>query len=124
MNAVSAIPATYDYRLVGLSIVLAVMVLPTVTSIAVDAFQAVPKSFPEGSIALGATRWQTTRMVMFPAARSGKCRQYRYDPTFLCHHRQQHTVSGRKLRGIRISAVRELHRSAGEPGRYGLDRCD
>ena len=53
------------------SIVLAVMVLPTVTSIAVDAFQAVPRSYPEGSIALGATRWQTTRMVMFPAARSG-----------------------------------------------------
>jgi len=53
------------------AVVLAVMVLPTVTAIAVDAFQAVPKSFPEGSIALGATRWQTTRMVMLPAARSG-----------------------------------------------------
>jgi len=53
------------------SVVLGVMVLPTVTSISIDAFQAVPKSFPEGSIALGATRWQTTRMVMLPAARSG-----------------------------------------------------
>jgi phosphate ABC transporter permease protein PstC len=53
------------------SVVLGVMVLPTVTSIAVDAFQAVPKSYLEGSIALGATRWQTTRMVMLPAAKSG-----------------------------------------------------
>jgi phosphate ABC transporter permease protein PstC len=53
------------------SIVLGIMVLPTVTSIAIDAFQSVPRSYPEGSIALGATRWQTTRMVMIPAARSG-----------------------------------------------------
>ena len=53
------------------SIVLGIMVLPTVTSIAADALQSVPKSFWEGSMALGATRWQTTRMVMIPAARSG-----------------------------------------------------
>ncbi|HOX39245.1 MAG TPA: phosphate ABC transporter permease subunit PstC [Candidatus Brocadiia bacterium] len=53
------------------SIVLGIMVLPTVTSISVDALQAVPRSFWEGSIALGATRWQTTRMVMLKAARSG-----------------------------------------------------
>jgi phosphate ABC transporter permease protein PstC len=53
------------------SIVLAVMVLPTVTSIAVDALQAVPRTYWEGSIALGSTRWQTTHMVMLPAAKSG-----------------------------------------------------
>ena len=53
------------------SIVLAVMVLPTVTSIAVDSLQSVPRSYWEGSMALGATRWQTTRMVMLKAARSG-----------------------------------------------------
>ncbi|MBM4147592.1 MAG: phosphate ABC transporter permease subunit PstC [Lentisphaerae bacterium] len=53
------------------SIVLGVMVLPTVASISIDAFRAVPRSFWEGSLALGATRWQTTCMVMLKAARSG-----------------------------------------------------
>ncbi len=53
------------------SLVLGIMVLPTVTSISVDALQAVPRAYREGSIALGATRWQTTTMVMLKAARSG-----------------------------------------------------
>jgi phosphate ABC transporter permease protein PstC len=53
------------------SIVLGVMMLPTVTSISVDALQAVPRSYRHGSIALGATQWQTVHMVMLKAARSG-----------------------------------------------------
>lgn len=53
------------------SIVLGIMVLPTVTSISVDVIQAVPKSYREGSIALGATAWQTTYMVILKAAKSG-----------------------------------------------------
>ncbi|MGQ9673533.1 MAG: phosphate ABC transporter permease subunit PstC [Candidatus Aminicenantales bacterium] len=53
------------------SIILGVMILPTIISISIDSLEAVPPSYREGSIALGATRWQTTRMVMFPAARSG-----------------------------------------------------
>ena len=53
------------------SIILGIMILPTVISISVDALQAVPAAYREGSIALGATRWQTTTMVLFPAARSG-----------------------------------------------------
>ena len=53
------------------SIVLGIMILPTVISISVDSLQAVPPSYREGSIALGATRWQTVKMVLFPAARSG-----------------------------------------------------
>jgi phosphate ABC transporter permease protein PstC len=53
------------------SIVLGIMVLPTVTSISVDALQAVPRAYREGSIALGATGWQTTHLVMLKAARSG-----------------------------------------------------
>ena len=47
------------------------MILPTIISISVDSLQAVPPSYREGSIALGATRWQTVKMVLFPAARSG-----------------------------------------------------
>lgn len=53
------------------SIILGIMILPTIISISIDSLEAVPPSYREGSIALGATRWQTTRMVMFPAARSG-----------------------------------------------------
>ncbi|MBM4018730.1 MAG: phosphate ABC transporter permease subunit PstC [Planctomycetes bacterium] len=53
------------------SVVLGVMVLPTVTSISVDALQAVPRAYFEGSVALGATVWQTTHMVTLRAARSG-----------------------------------------------------
>jgi ABC-type phosphate transport system permease subunit len=36
-----------------------------------DALEAVPRSYLEGSIALGATRWQTVTMVLLRAARSG-----------------------------------------------------
>jgi phosphate transport system permease protein len=53
------------------SIILGIMILPTIISISVDSLEAVPRTYREGSIALGATRWQTTRMVMIPAARSG-----------------------------------------------------
>ena len=53
------------------SIVLGIMILPTVTSIAIDALQAVSPTYLEGSIALGATRWQTVTMVILRAARSG-----------------------------------------------------
>lgn len=53
------------------SIILGIMILPTVISIAIDSIRAVPDSYREGSIALGATKWQTVRMVVLPAARSG-----------------------------------------------------
>ncbi len=53
------------------AIILGIMILPTIISISVDSLQAVPASYREGSLALGTTRWQTTRMVMLPAARSG-----------------------------------------------------
>ncbi len=53
------------------SIVLGIMVLPTVISISVDALQAVPRPYYEGSLALGATEWQTSHMVVLRAARSG-----------------------------------------------------
>jgi len=53
------------------SIILGIMILPTIISISIDSLQALPPSYREGSIALGATRWQTTKMVLLPAARSG-----------------------------------------------------
>ncbi len=51
--------------------ILGVMILPTITVISLDALQAVPSSYREGSFAMGATEWQTIRRVILPAARSG-----------------------------------------------------
>lgn len=53
------------------SIVLGIMILPTIISISMDALTSLPSAYKEGSIALGATDWQTVRMVLLPAARSG-----------------------------------------------------
>jgi len=53
------------------SLILGIMVLPTIIGISIDALQAVPNSYREASLAMGATRWQTIRRVVLPAARSG-----------------------------------------------------
>ncbi len=53
------------------SIILGIMILPTVISISIDSIQAVPQSYREGSLALGATTWQTIHMVTVRAAKSG-----------------------------------------------------
>lgn len=53
------------------SVILGIMVLPTVISISTDAISAVPNSYREGALALGATRWQSVHMVTIKAARSG-----------------------------------------------------
>ncbi len=53
------------------SVVLGVMVLPTIISISTDAISAVPNTYREGALALGATRWQAVHMVVLKAARSG-----------------------------------------------------
>jgi phosphate transport system permease protein len=53
------------------SITLALLVLPTVIIAAREAIRAVPPSIREGSLALGATQWQTTRHQVLPAAIPG-----------------------------------------------------
>jgi len=53
------------------SILLAVMAIPTITSVAEDAVSSVPREFREGSLALGATHWQTIKNVVVPRALSG-----------------------------------------------------
>jgi phosphate ABC transporter permease protein PstC len=57
--------------LLAASIILGIMILPTVISISIDSIQAVPQSYREGSLALGATTWQTIHMVTVRAAKSG-----------------------------------------------------
>ncbi len=64
-------PRNSGFGLLSASIVLAVMILPTVTNIAEDAIRAVPSVYKEGSLALGTTHWQTIVGVILPAARSG-----------------------------------------------------
>ena len=53
------------------AVILAYMALPTIVSIAEDALDAVPKSYRDAGLAMGATQWQTIWRVVVPAARSG-----------------------------------------------------
>ncbi len=57
--------------LLAAAVILGIMILPTVISISIDALTAVPDVYRDGSIALGATEWQTVRRVVLPAASSG-----------------------------------------------------
>jgi len=59
------------FSLLATSIVLGVMIMPTVISISYDSLMSVPRSYREGSFAMGATKWQTVFRVVIPAARSG-----------------------------------------------------
>ena len=53
------------------AVLLAYMALPTIISVAEDALDAVPKSYRDASLAMGATHWQTIWRVVVPAGRSG-----------------------------------------------------
>ena len=59
------------YGLLSASLVLAIMTLPTIVNVTEVSLRAVPRELKEGSLALGATRWQTIVKVQIPAARSG-----------------------------------------------------
>ena len=52
-------------------VVLAIMILPIIASISRELFLGVPHDLKEGALALGATRWEMVRGVMFPYARGG-----------------------------------------------------
>ena len=53
------------------SIILGVMILPTIVGMSVSALKAVPDSYYEGAVALGATHERAVASVVFPAAKSG-----------------------------------------------------
>lgn len=53
------------------ALILGVMILPTIIAISLDALRAVPRSYRDASLAMGATEWQTIWRVVLPAARSG-----------------------------------------------------
>ncbi len=52
-------------------LILSVMTLPHIISLSEDAMRAVPNTYREGSIALGATKWQTITSLILPNAKSG-----------------------------------------------------
>ena len=60
-------------NLMNAGLMLAFMSVPTICSISEDALYSVPRSLREASLALGATRWETTIEVVVPAAFSGIC---------------------------------------------------
>lgn len=53
------------------SLLLGAIAIPTIVSVAEDALDAVPRSYRDAALAMGATEWQTIWMVTLPAARSG-----------------------------------------------------
>jgi phosphate transport system permease protein len=59
------------FGLVAAAIVLAVMILPTITTLSIDSLRALPNGLREASLALGATRWETIRKTLLPAGVTG-----------------------------------------------------
>ncbi len=63
--------ATEGVNLLNGGIILALMSVPVIVSVGEDALKAVPDSYREAALALGATRWEVVYRVLFPAARNG-----------------------------------------------------
>jgi phosphate transport system permease protein len=59
------------YGIGAASVVLAVMVLPTITTLSAETLRSLPPELKEASVSMGATRWQTIRGVLLPAGREG-----------------------------------------------------
>lgn len=65
-------PASNPPRTVGtVAIVLAVMVIPIITSVSRDLFKQTPVLLQEAALGLGATRWEMIRLAVLPFAKSG-----------------------------------------------------
>lgn len=69
--AVRAVFGGTGFGILAGTFVLFIMILPTVTTMTVDALKSVPRHYREASLALGATRWQTTYKVVLRAAVPG-----------------------------------------------------
>ena len=64
-------PNGVGFDIMAASLVLSIMVMPTIVSVSLDALNAVPKSYYEGALALGATSEQSVFKIIVPAAKSG-----------------------------------------------------
>jgi len=65
------LPGLKGLSALAAGIVVGILILPLVASLSEDALRAVPRALREGSMGLGATRFETIRRVLFPAALSG-----------------------------------------------------
>jgi phosphate transport system permease protein len=70
-HSIPVTPLTNGRNLFTASIVLAIMIIPTVASISRDVLRTVPDSQREGMLAMGATKWQTIRRAVLPVAQRG-----------------------------------------------------
>lgn len=61
----------WSWSLLNGAATIAIIILPTLIRTAEEAILTVPASFKEGSLGLGATKWQTMRRVVIPAASPG-----------------------------------------------------
>lgn len=59
------------FSLFTASLILSVMVLPTIISVSQDAIKSVPEEYKEAALGLGSTQWQSIRHIIFPAALPG-----------------------------------------------------
>lgn len=69
--AVSGVEISSGTNAFNASVILAIMALPTIVSISQDALSSVGRDMREGSLALGATRFETVFKVILPCAKSG-----------------------------------------------------
>ena len=65
------VPGLPGFNILSAGIVIGIMIIPYVASLSEDAMRAVPGSLRDGSLALGATRFETAVKVVLPAATSG-----------------------------------------------------
>jgi phosphate transport system permease protein len=63
--------AAYGPSMFAAGVILAIMVLPYISSVSREVLLAVPRSQREAALALGATRWETIRGAVLPYAKSG-----------------------------------------------------
>jgi phosphate transport system permease protein len=65
------LPSLPGFNILSAGIVIGIMILPYIASLSEDAMRAVPQSLRDGSLALGATKFETAVRVVFPGAFSG-----------------------------------------------------
>ena len=63
--------ASVGVNMLNGALILALMSVPVIVSVAEDSLRAVPDSYREAALAMGATRWEIVFRVLFPAAKSG-----------------------------------------------------
>lgn len=59
------------YSVLAASVVLAVMIFPTITTVTADAIRSVSDDYRKAAYGLGSTRWQVIRHIVIPAAKPG-----------------------------------------------------